>query len=380
MSKAVIVGAVRSPIGRRGGALSSVHPVDLTAQILNGLVGSVGIDAADVDDVVWGCVSQIHEQAGDIARIAALAAGWPLTVTGVTVDRQCGSSQQAVHFAAAGLVAGHYDVVVAGGTESMSWVPMGSPSGDHDSFGPSFLRRFGSVPSQGDGAELIARHWGFDRGQLDEIGLRSHELAAAAQDRGDFEDQIVPITLSDGTVFSADEGIRRGGTIEAMSRIAPAFRPDGVITAGNASQISDGAAALLMMTANKAQELGLAPLAVVHTAALAGDDPIMMLTAPIPATQKVIKRSGLGLADIGTFEFNEAFAAPMLAWLKETGADPALVNPQGGAIALGHPLGASGARLMTTMVHRMRAKGTRFGLQTMCEGGGQSNATILERV
>ena len=378
MSTAVIVGAVRSPLGRRGGGLSSIHPVDLSAQVLNSLLATVGLDPAHVDDVVWGCVSQVREQAGDIARIAALAAGWPLEVTGVTVDRQCGSSQQAVHFAAAGLVAGHYDVVVAGGVESMSLVPMGSPSGDSDSFGPAFRERFGVAPFQGDGAEMIARKWGLSRTQMDEFGLQSHERAAGAQDRGEFDEQIVPIHLPDGSVFTADEGIRRGGSVAKMAQIRPAFSADGLIAAGNASQISDGAAALLMTTDTKAHELGLTPLARVHTAVLAGADPVMMLTAPIPATQKALARSGLPLDDIGTFEFNEAFAAPALAWLNEVGADPGLVNPQGGAIALGHPLGASGARLMTTMVHRMRARGTRYGLQTMCEGGGQSNATILE--
>jgi len=378
MKRAVIVAAARTAIGRRGGSLSTIHPVDLTAQLLNRLIERAGIEAAQVDDIVWGCVSQVNEQASDIARTAALAAGWPLEVTGVTIDRQCGSSQQAVHFAAAGLVAGHYDVVIAGGTEIMSMVPMGSPAGTRDCFGPAFMKRFGAVPSQGEGAEMIVEKWGLTRSEMDAFGLESHRRAAAAQDAGEFDAEIVPVTLPDGYVFDRDECIRRGGSVETMAQIRPAFRENGLVAAGNASQISDGSAGLLMMTEEKAAELGLRPICAIHTAALGGADPVMMLTAPIPATRKAIERSGLDLSDIGTFEFNEAFAAPALAWLREIGADHARVNPQGGAIALGHPLGASGSRLMTTMVHRMQAKGIRYGLQTMCEGGGQSNATILE--
>ena len=381
MKRAVIVGALRTPIGRRNGSLSGFHPVDLTARMLNGLVEKAGVDPAQVDDVVWGCVSQVNEQASDIARSAILAAGWPLAVPGVTIDRQCGSSQQTVHFAAAGLVAGHYDMVIAGGTEIMSLVPMGSPAGTHDCFGPAFMKRFGGVaPSQGEGAEMIAEQWGLSRTEMDAFGFESHRRAAAAQDAGLFDDEIMPVTLPDGRVFDKDEGIRRGGSVEEMANIRPAFRPDGRISAGNASQISDGCSALLMTTEEKAAELGLTPLAAVHTAALGGADPMLMLTAPIPATRNAISRSGLSLGDIGTFEFNEAFAAPALAWMRDIGADHGLVNPQGGAIALGHPLGASGTRLMTTMIHRMKRDGIRYGLQTMCEGGGMSNATILERL
>jgi acetyl-CoA acyltransferase len=379
MRDAVIVEAVRTPVGKRSGALSGVHPVDLSAHVLEALAARSGVDPAVVDDVVWGCVSQVGEQTFDIGRTAVLAAGWPETVTGVTVDRQCGSSQQSVHFAAAGLVAGQYDVVVAGGVESMSRVPMGSASQGGDPLGDRFRDRYGDVhPNQGIGAEMVAQQWGLSRTQLDEFSVASHEKAAAAQDDGRFDAEIAPVTLADGTVVAADEGVRRGSTVEKLAGLKTAFRPDGVITAGNASQISDGAAALLMTTSDKARELGLTPIARVHTAVLAGADPIVMLTAPIPATQKALARSGLGIDEIGVFEVNEAFAPVPLAWLAELGADAKALNPNGGAIALGHPLGASGARLMTTLVHQMRQGGIRYGLQTMCEGGGQANATILE--
>ena len=332
-----------------------------------------------VDDVIWGCVSQVGEQTYDIARNAVLGAGWPESVPGTTVDRQCGSSQQAVHFAAAGLVAGHYDVVVAGGVESMSRVPMGSSIAGQDPTGTLFAARYGVFPDQGTGAELIARQWGLSRTQLDEFALRSHDRAATAQDDGRFDAQIVGIQTEAGLV-TKDEGIRRGGTVEKMAGLKPAFRVDGVITAGNASQISDGAAALLMMTTDKAKELGLTPIARVHSVALAGDDPIKMLTAPIPATRKLLARSGVSLDEIGVFEINEAFAPVPLAWLQDIGADEKALNPLGGAIALGHPLGGSGARIMTTMVHHMRDSGLRYGLQSMCEGGGQANATLLELI
>jgi acetyl-CoA acyltransferase len=377
---AVIVAAVRTPVGKRNGALSGVHPVDLSAHILRALAERSGVDPAVVDDVIWGCVSQFGEQTFDIARNAVLAAGWPLSVPGVTVDRQCGSSQQSVHFAAAGLVSGQYDVVVAGGVESMSRVPMGSSMGSANPSGSGLQTVFGGVPPhQGIGAEMIAERWGLSRTQLDEFSLASHEKAAAAIDEGRFAAQIAPVTLDDGTVVDTDEGVRRGGTLETMASLKPAFKkPDGVIHAGNSSQISDGAAALLMTTGEKARELGLTPIARVRTAALAADDPVIMLTAPIPATRKVLDRSGLRLDEIGAFEVNEAFAPVPLAWLAETGADAKALNPNGGAIALGHPLGASGARLMTTLVHHMRDNGIRYGLQTMCEGGGQANATILE--
>jgi len=378
---AVIVAAVRTPVGKRNGALSGVHPVDLSAHVLNELAQRAGLDPALVDDVIWGCVSQVGEQTFDIARNAVLAAGWPLGVPGVTVDRQCGSSQQSVHFAAAGLISGQYDVVVAGGVESMSRVPMGS------SIGATLVNPSGSAlatlykgvpPNQGIGAEMIAERWGLSRAQVDEYSLRSHEKAAAAIDEGRFTAQITPVTLDDGTVVDTDEGVRRGGTLESLAKLKPAFKPDGVIHAGNSSQISDGSAALLMTTSEKARELGLTPVARVHTAVLAADDPVIMLTAPIPATKKALAKSGLRLDEIGAFEVNEAFAPVPLAWLADIGADAKALNPNGGAIALGHPLGGSGARLMTTLVHHMKDNGIRYGLQTMCEGGGQANATILE--
>ena len=380
MRDAVIVEAVRTPVGKRNGGLSGVHPVDLTAHVLEALAARSGVDPAVVDDVVWGCVSQVGEQTFDIARSGVLAAGWPETVTGVTLDRQCGSSQQAVHFAAAGLVAGQYDVVVAGGVESMSRVPMGSSVAGADPFGPRFAARYdGARPNQGVGAEMMAERWGFSRADLDEYSVGSHEKAAAARAEGRFVGQIAPVTTADGVV-SEDEGIRPGSSVASLAGLKTVFKPDGVITAGNASQISDGAAALLMTTSEKARELGLTPIARVHTAVLAGADPVIMLTAPIPATLKALARSGLSIGDIGVFEVNEAFAPVPLAWLAELGADPKALNPNGGAIALGHPLGASGAVLMTRMVHHMRDNGIRYGLQTMCEGGGQANATILELV
>ena len=379
MRDAVIVAAVRTPVGKRNGGLSGVHPVDLSGQVLQTLAARTGIDPALVDDVIWGCVSQVGEQTFDIARNAVLAAGWPESVPGVSVDRQCGSSQQSVHFAAAGVISGQYDVVVAGGVESMSRVPMGSSVNGAWPFGENFRARYdGVAPNQGIGAEMIAERWELSRTQLDEYSLASHEKAATAQDDGRFDEQIVPVTIPDGTQVSKDEGIRRGGTVESMANLKPAFRPDGVITAGNSSQISDGSAALLIMTSAKAAELGLTPLARIHTAVLAASDPVIMLTAPIPATAKALERSGLSIDQIGAFEVNEAFAPVPLAWLAETGADPKVLNANGGAIALGHPLGGSGARLMTTLIYHMRDNGIRYGLQTMCEGGGQANATVLE--
>jgi acetyl-CoA acyltransferase len=382
MRDAVIVGAVRTPIGRRGGGLAGVHPADLSAVVLHELAMRAGIDPGLVDDVIWGCVGQVGEQTFDIARTAVLSAGWPDSVPGVTVDRQCGSSQQAVHFAAAGLVAGHYDLVVAGGVESMSRIPLGSTfaTGGNPFGGDGWAAHYdGAFPNQGVGAEQIAAKWQLSRTRLDELAVASHERAARAQDDGVFDAQLVPVSTPDGTV-SADEGVRRGSTVAALAGLKPAFDENGVITAGNASQISDGAAGLLMTTGERAAELGLTALARIHTVAVVGSDPIMMLTGPIPATHKVLDRSGLRLADIGAFEVNEAFASVPLAWLAEIGADEKLTNPNGGAIALGHPLGASGARLMTTLVHHMRDNGVRYGLQTMCEGGGQANATILELV
>jgi acetyl-CoA acyltransferase len=383
MAEAVIVEAVRSPVGKRNGGLSGVHPAELSAQVLNSLVERAGVDPALVDDVIWGCVMQAGEQALDIARTAVLTAGWPETVPGVTVDRQCGSSQQSLHFAVAGVVAGHYDVVVAGGVESMSRTPMGaSLANGGNPYSAGFKARYDRTPNQGVGAEMIAEQWGLSRTQLDEFSLRSHEKAAAAQDSGAFKDQIVGIKTTDAdgndTVVLEDGGIRRGGTVESMAKIKPAFREDGVIHAGNSSQISDGSAALLLMSADKAKDLGLKPLAKVHTAVLAGADPVIMLTAPIPATQKALAKSGLSIDQIGVFEVNEAFAPVPMAWLKDIGADEAKLNPNGGAIALGHPLGGSGARILTTLLYHMRDNNIQYGLQTMCEGGGQANATILE--
>jgi acetyl-CoA acyltransferase len=381
MRDAVIVEAVRTPVGKRNGGLASVHPADLSAHVLQALAERSGIDPAIVEDVIWGCVSQVGEQTFDIARNAVLGAGWPEHVPGVTVDRQCGSGQQSVSFAAASVLAGHYDVVVAGGVESMSRVPMGMSASGQWPFGDSFSARYeGQIPNQGTGAEMVAERWGLSRTQLDEFSLESHAKAAAAQDEGRFTAEIAAVTTPDGTKVDTDEGVRRGTTLEKMATLKPAFKPDGVIHAGNSSQISDGAAALLIMTSAKAAELGLTPIARIHTAVVTGDDPIIMLTGPIPATAKALERSGLSIDDFGAFEVNEAFAPVPLAWLAETGADPAKLNPNGGAIALGHPLGGSGARIMTTLVHHMRASGIRFGLQTMCEGGGQANATILELV
>jgi acetyl-CoA acyltransferase len=376
---AVIVEAVRTPIGKRGGALSSVHPADLSATVLRALVDRAGVDPALVEDVIWGCVGQVGEQSFDIARTSVLSAGWPDTVPGVTLDRQCGSSQQAISFAAASVIAGHYDIAVAGGVESMSRVPMGASQTGGSPLGEGYVERYGTVfPNQGVGAEDIADTWHLSRTQLDEFSLTSHEKAAAATDSGAFADEIAPVTLPDGTVVGADEGIRRGGTLDKLATLPTPFREDGKVSAGNASQISDGSAAVLIMTTDRAAELGLQPLVRVHTSVVVGSPPMPMLTGPIPATERLLARSGLTLSDIGVVEINEAFASVVLAWAAEMGADMGRVNPRGGAIALGHPLGGSGARLTTTLVHQMRAGGIRYGLQTMCEGGGQANATLLE--
>jgi len=377
MRDAVIVDAVRTPVGKRNGMLSSVHPTDLSAHVLKALAARTNLDPALVDDVVWGCVSQVGEQTGCIGRFAALAAGWPEEVPGVTIDRQCGSSQQSVHFAAAGVVAGHYDIVVAGGVESMSRVPMGTSFVEGKAgfpFGPLVMERYDNVRfNQGVGAEMIAEEYGMSRTELDEFSLSSHEKAARAIDEGRFTAQYAP--LGDAAV---DEGVRRGSTVEGLAALKPAFKEDGVIHAGNSSQISDGAAALLITTSEIASRHGWQPIARVHTCVLAGTDPITMLKGPIPATAKALKRSGLSIDDFGAFEINEAFAPVPLAWQRETGAAADRLNPNGGAIALGHPLGASGARLMTTLVHHMKDNGLRYGLQSMCEGGGMANATILE--
>lgn len=379
---AVIVEAVRTPVGvgKPGkGALVDIHPVDLSAMVLRGMVERTGIDPAVVDDVIWGCVSQVGEQSFNVGRNAALAAGFPEDVVGTTVDRQCGSSQQAAHFAAAGVIAGQYDVAIAGGVESMSRVPMFSNTeGGDGPFGPMMKDRYDNgLVNQGISAEMIAEKWGLSRTDLDELAVASHERAAHATENGLFADEILPIETTAGVV-TADQGIRPGTTIEGLSGLKTPFLDGGVVTAGNASQISDGSAAMLIMTSDKARELGLTPIARFHTFALAGVDPIIMLTGPIPATQKALAKSGLSVGDIGAFEINEAFASVVGAWLAETGADRERMNPLGGAIALGHPLGASGARLMTTLVHHMRRNNIRYGLQSMCEGGGMANATILE--
>jgi len=377
---AVVVDAVRTPVGRRGGGLAGQHPVDLSAHVLDALVARTGLDPALVEDVIWGCVSQTGEQAVNVGRNAALAAGWPEDVVGVTLDRQCGSSQQAVHFAAAGVIAGQYDIAVAGGVESMSRVPMlcTVTQGPGVPFGPRMLARYedvGGLVPQGVSAEIIAERWKLSRTDLDEIAVRSHANAAAATDAGAFAGELAPV----GTV-DADEGIRRDSTLDTLAGLRTVFRADGVVTAGNASQISDGAAALLVTTSEVAARHGWRPLARLHAFATAGVDPVTMLTAPIPATARVLERAGLTVDDIDAFEVNEAFASVVGAWLAETGADPARVNPRGGAIALGHPLGGSGARLMTTLVHHLQQTGGRWGLQTMCEGGGMANATVLERL
>jgi acetyl-CoA acyltransferase len=374
---AVIVEAVRTPVGKRGGGLSGLHSADISALVLQALAERSGIDPGTVDDVVWGCVMQIGEQTFDIARTAVLSAGWPEHVPGTTVDRQCGSSQQAVHFAASGVIAGHYDIAVAGGVEMMSRTPMGS-SFTASPLGAMYAERYGNdFPNQGVGAEDIADTWGLSRAQLDEYGLQSQERAQAAQEAGAFDQQIVGIQTENGLV-TKDEGIRPGGTLEKLGSLKTPFKDGGKVTAGNSSQISDGSAALLITTSEYAKAHGLTPIARVHTAVVTGAAPMPMLTAPIPATQKALAKSGLSLSDIGAFEVNEAFASVPLAWLKEIGADDKLTNPLGGAIALGHPLGGSGARIMTTLVHHMRDNGIKYGLQTMCEGGGQANATILE--
>ncbi|HEY4005654.1 MAG TPA: thiolase family protein [Pseudonocardia sp.] len=381
MPEAVIVEAVRTPIGKRNGSLAGVHPVDLSAHVLTALVQRTGIDPATIDDVVWGCVSQVGDQSSNIGRYAALAAGWPETVPGVTINRACGSSQQAFEQAAHGVIAGQYDLVVAGGVESMSRVPLGITRTTGQPFGPTVRARYDNFEfNQGTGAELIAQKWGFSRHDLDSFAARSHARAAAAIDAGAFTDQIVPVPLDDGGMFDTDEGLRRSSTPETLAKLKPSFAEDGVIHAGNASQISDGAAALLVTTPEKAKQLGLTPIARYTAGSVSGADPIMMLTGPIPATERLLARTGLSIGDIGAYEVNEAFAPVPMAWANELGADHERLNPLGGAIAVGHPLGASGAILMTRLVHHMRANNIRYGLQTMCEGGGTANATLVELV
>ena len=382
----VIVGAVRTPVGRRGGGLAGLHAVDLGAAALRALVDRSSVEPERVDDVIMGCVSQAGEQAANVARNAWLAAGLPEEVPATTIDRQCGSSQQAVQFAAQGVMAGGYDLVVAGGVEHMTRVPMGSTmSGPGVPFGPTMHARYqGRLVPQGISAELITEKWGLTREEQDAFALRSHQRAAAAQDAGRFDRQLVPVEVPgpDGTSawFRADEGVRRDTSMEKLAALKPAFRPDGQVTAGNSSQISDGAAALLLAGRDTAERLGLRPLARFVSFALAGVDPVLMLTGVIPATERVLQRAGLRLGDVEVVEINEAFASVVLAWGREVEPDWERVNPNGGAIALGHPLGASGARIMADLVTELQLRGGRYGLQVMCEGGGMANATILERL
>jgi acetyl-CoA acetyltransferase family protein len=396
----VVVGAVRTPVGRRNGGLAGVHAVDLGAVALRALVERSGIDPMLVDDVIMGCVSQIGEQSVNVARNAWLAAGLPEEVPATTIDRQCGSSQQAVQFAAQGIMAGGYQLVVAGGVEHMTRVPMGSTmSGPGVPFGPAMHDRYqGRLVPQGISAELISEKWGLTREEQDEFALRSHRRAAAAQDAGRFDAQLVPVKApgapegpgepqggapvgrDDATWVRADEGVRRDTSMEKLAGLKPAFRPDGQVTAGNSSQISDGAAALLLASRATAERLGLRPLARFAGFALAGVDPVLMLTGVIPATERVLRRTGLGLDDLDVIEINEAFASVVLAWGREVEPNWERVNPNGGAIALGHPLGASGARIMTDLVAELERGGGRYGLQVMCEGGGMANATVLERL
>jgi acetyl-CoA acyltransferase len=387
---AYLVDALRTPVGRRGGALAGVHPADLLAQTFSALLGRHDIDPGTVDDVLVGCVSQAGEQSATPGRVAWLGAGFPAHVPASTIDRKCGSGQQAVHFAAQGILAGAYDIAVAGGVESMSRVPMGSARMDADPYGSKVAELYApGLVSQGVAAELVAARWKLERAALDAYSARSHELAHRAQTENSFDREIVPVETPDGVV-GRDETIRPGTTTEKLAGLEPVFRSeesserfpeiDWSVTAGNSSQITDGASALLVMSRTKCEELGLRPRARIHTMAVCGDDPLLMLTAPIPATHRILERSGLTLDEIGHIEINEAFAPVPLAWLAEFEADPARVNPRGGAIALGHPLGASGARLMTTMLHALEDNGLRYGLQLMCEAGGMANATVIERL
>jgi acetyl-CoA acyltransferase len=392
MPNAVIVDAVRTPTGRRNGVFKDIHAVDLASIPLQALVERNALDPMMIDDVIMGNVSQTGEQAYNIGRNAALAAGFPEEVPGVTIDRQCGSSQQAAHFAAQSIMAGAQDIVIAAGVESMTRVPMGitAEQGPGMPFGPRMVERYaqGLVP-QGISAEMIAEKWGISRGELDELSLESHQRADRATEEGRFEGQIVPVEITrdngDTEIITRDEGIRSDTSLEKLASLQPAFKADGVVTAGNSSQISDGAAAVLIMSEEKANELGFAPKARFVNFSMVGVDPITMLTGPIPATEKVLERAGLGIDDIDLFEVNEAFAAVTLAWrMEHGGSDPLALwnrtNVNGGAIALGHPLGCSGARLLTTLVWELERTGGRYGLQTMCEGGGMANGTIIERI
>jgi acetyl-CoA acyltransferase len=392
MPEAVIVDAVRSPMGRgkQGGALSTVHAVDLLAAVLKGLVERTGIDPGTVDDVMVGCVGQAGEHSATPGRQAWLAAGYPVHVPSVTIERKCGSGQQALEFAVQSVVAGANDIVIAAGLESMSRVPMGSARMGADPHGPGVRSRFPDLVPQGVSAELVADKWGISREQLDEYAARSHERAAGTAAAGGFDDEIVPVTTPEGTVVSVDESIRPGTTVEKLGTLKAAFGTeemherfpsiDWKVTAGNSSQITDGASALLVMSAERAAALGLRPRARIVASSVVGDDPVLMLTGPIPATAKALARAGMTIDQIDAIEVNEAFASVPLAWQAEFGVDEAKLNPRGGAIALGHPLGASGARLMTTLLHHLEQTGGRYGLLTMCEAGGMANATIVERL
>ena len=388
MSSAVLVDAVRTAIGKRNGKLRDWHPVDLAAEMLKALVERNHLDAAAVDDVVLGCVTQAGEQAFNVARSAVLAAGFPESVPGTTVDRQCGSSQQAVHFAAQGVMAGAYDLAIAGGVESMTRVPMGSTivHGPGRPFGPSVTQRYqpaGGLVPQGIAAELIAERWGIRRDELDAYSLESHRRAVEARSERRFRSQIVPVTVEGRRgkeAFKADEGVRPDTSAEALAALRPQFKADGVVTAGNSSQISDGAAAVLVASEARAAQLGLKARARFVAFAVAGSDPVEMLTAPIPATTRVLERAGLTLDDMDLVEVNEAYASVVLAWAREHRADLDRVNVNGGAIALGHPLGASGARILATLLAELERRKGRYGLQVMCEGGGMANALIVERL
>jgi acetyl-CoA acetyltransferase family protein len=391
MPNAVIIDAVRTPVGRRGGRLSGWHATDLAAQPLAALLDRNDLDPALVEDVIMGCTMTVGEQAMNIARNATLAAGFPETVPGTTVDRQCGSAQQAIHFAAQAVMAGAMDVVIGGGVESMSRVPIGSTTepGPGEAYGPLYLERFELV-HQGECAEEIARRWKIGREEMDQFGLRSHQRAAKAADEGRFLNEIVPLAArvypdvpgadEVGGLLEADEGVRRDTSLDKLAALKPAFSENGTVTAGTSSQISDGAAAVLIMSEERASDLGLRPRARFHTFAVAANDPQIMLTAPIPATELVLSKAKLSLDDIDLVEINEAFASVVLAWEREYHPDMERVNVNGGAIAIGHPTGCSGARLLATLLNELERTGGRYGLQTMCEGGGQANATIIERL
>lgn len=392
MPSAVIVDIVRTASGRGkpGGALSAVHPADLLATTLRSLLERTGVDPASIDDVIAGCVGQVGDQGLNIGRTALLVAGFPESVPGTTIDRQCGSSQQAAHFAAQGVIAGAYDIAIACGVESMSRVPMGASRLEGSDAHAPLAARFPSLPNQGIGAELIAARWKLDRETLDAYSAESHRRAAAAGAAGDFANEIVPVALPDGSVHTVDETVRASTTADGLAGLKPSFATDEMaqkypeiswsITPGNSSPLTDGASAALIMSEEKAAELGLKPRARFHSFAVVGSDPEIMLTGPIPATHKILAKSGLTIEDIDAYEVNEAFAPVPLAWAQEFNADPAKLNPRGGAIALGHPLGGSGTRLLSTLLNHLEATGGRYGLQTMCEGNGMANATIIERL